>query len=163
MRSSRAKIAILPSSTESFAKASSNSGWGFCMLRTPQPHPVSNGAVRLCPSRKKCRIKKGRAPRTVVHCALGDLGAQAGTRVRRVICPLRIPFAVSGHTYSPRRASSASSASWSNTRTSSGLFSGFWPRKSPSLTKLITAAWAPPSLVEVGRMIATGPNFGFRK
>src|SRR5882757_162253 len=76
---------------------------------------------------------------------------------------LPIPFAVSGHTYNPRRASSASSASWSNPRTSSGLFSGFWPRKSPSLTKLFTAAWAPPSLVEVGRMIATGPNFGFRK
>ena len=31
------------------------------------------------------------------------------------------------------------------------------------MTKAFTAAWAPPSLVEVGRMIATGPNFGFRK
>ena len=35
-------------------------------------------------------------------------------------------------------------------------------RKSPSSAKLTTEATAPPCCVDVGRMIATGPSFGFR-
>jgi len=70
--------------------------------------------------RKKCRFKKqGAEDRSPLRP--GDLGAQVDTRVRHTICPLRIGFVVFSYTYSPRRASSASSASWSNTRTSAGL------------------------------------------
>jgi len=47
--------------------------------------------------RKKCQIPKtGRRGRRPLRPR--DLGVQAGTRVRHIMCPLRIPFAASGRT-----------------------------------------------------------------
>jgi len=74
--------------------------------------------------RKSADSKNG-APRTVVPCALETWEFRLGLAFGRVMCRLRLPFAIFGDIYAWRRALSASSASWSNTRTSSGLFNGF--------------------------------------
>jgi len=58
----------------------------------------------------------------------------------------------------PRSAASASLAR----SASSSKNSLDWPMKSPSLVKPLTAAIAPPSWSEVGRMIETAGNFRLR-
>src|SRR5258708_39802484 len=66
--------------------------------------------------------------------------------------------------YSHRRASSASSARRRRSSTKpSDLPLTVCPIKRPSAVKPRTAATAPLFLVDVGRIIATGPKLGFRK
>ena len=74
---------------------------------------------------RKSADSKNKAPRTVVRRALETWELRLVLAFGTSSGPLRIAFVVSGHTYSWRRASSASSASWSNTLTSSGLLGGF--------------------------------------